>query len=119
MHYSEAVKKTGGDSVGGQLIVNVQGRNILVGRLHDGDLLLAEDTDEAREVLASIGHGSGARQDPASPPAERAGRRARRKTDEAQPETQAAVEPAEELAETHHEVIVADDVITEEAMGGD
>lgn len=54
MNFVDALAKIeGAQSVGGQLIVHRQGRNILVGKQMQGALIV-ENTDEARLVVAEV-----------------------------------------------------------------
>ena len=54
MKFEDALKKLGGESVGGQLIVHRNSKNILVGKSVQG-LLIVEDNDEAKLIAAEIG----------------------------------------------------------------
>lgn len=55
MKYEDALKQIkGADSVGGQLIVNRGGHNVLVGKDVQG-LLIFEDTEEAKGIARELG----------------------------------------------------------------
>lgn len=54
MKFEDALKKLGGDSVGGQLIVHRSGKNVLVGKDVQG-LFIVADSDEAKLIAAEIG----------------------------------------------------------------
>jgi hypothetical protein len=106
MDYNEAVKATGGDSCGGQLIVRHEGQNVLVGRHnHDGQLIV-EDSDVARAIIAGL--------DANKPAVETT--KGRRKKDAA-----IHVPPEHDEAQVeepvHHDVVVEDEVVTEEHIG--
>lgn len=54
MNFEEALKKIeGAQSAGGQLIAHRLGKNILVGK-HVQGMLIVENTDEARAVMAEL-----------------------------------------------------------------
>jgi hypothetical protein len=50
MKFEDALKIEGAESVGGQLIVNTGGRNVLIGKSVQGTLIV-EDTPEARNIV--------------------------------------------------------------------
>jgi hypothetical protein len=55
MKFEDAIKRIdGAESVGGQLIVNRGGRNVLVGKNVQGNLII-EDTPEAKDIAADLG----------------------------------------------------------------
>jgi hypothetical protein len=54
MKFEDALKKLGGESVGGQLIVHRSGKNVLVGKDVQG-LFIVADSDEAKLIAAEIG----------------------------------------------------------------
>ena len=54
MNFEEALKKIkGAESVGGQLIVNRGGKNVLVGKSVQG-VLIIEDTAEAKDIISEV-----------------------------------------------------------------
>lgn len=125
MRFDVALQKLNGQSVGGQLIVQRDGKHLLVGRHHDGQLIVAEDP-AAQALVAGLtddpldhdndgkmggsipkrGRGTGrgrgkAAQTPADPsPAETGGA-------ENEPETA-----------TRHEVVVQDETVTADQTAG-
>lgn len=117
MQFNEALKRTGGDSVGGQLIVHRDGTNILVGRHHDGHLIV-EDTDDARKVMASLGHPDHLGPDKAyETPSAGAPKKPRTRKLVAEITTD-PTEVVQAEDPIHHEVVIADDAVTADALGG-
>ena len=127
MRFEEALAKTGGDSVGGQLIIQHEGKHFLLGCLNDG-YLMVEDNDEARKIMQGLGSGETAD----APDAEdhKAPRRRRSRAEiDADNAAEAAADAADvagsadgadadlDTAEVHHEVMVSDEVITAETLG--
>lgn len=117
MRYETALQKLDGQSAGGQLIVHRDGRNILVGRHHDGHLIV-EDTDAARELVQGLtddplDHDNDGRKGGGRKGSSSRGRGARAKKDPVPVTPQPA--PAEA---PHHAVVVSDDVVTADQVGG-
>lgn len=108
MDYNVALKKLGGQSVGGQLIVNFEGRNVLVGRHYDG-MLIAEETDEARAVLGTLGDAPASQSAPA--------RRGKKAATAGDPPPVVEPDGDETETSTEHALDVEDGVDTEDAVG--
>ena len=109
MRFDAAVKKFQGDSVGGQLIVYRDGTHVLLGRHHDG-YLIVEDTPEAQAILKA-----GGVEDDGEAEADAKPRKTRGKAAASAPEPEP--EPTEPEPEpVHHHVAVDDEVITSEKL---
>ena len=131
MRFEEALAKTCGDSVGGQLIIQHEGKHFLLGCLNDG-YLMVEDNDEARKIMAALGSGT-----PDAPAVEDI-TKPRRRRSRAEIDAESVADPAqdaeaaagstdiadgeatgspEDFEALHHEVMVSDEVITAETLG--
>jgi hypothetical protein len=121
MRFDDALKQLDGQSVGGQLIVQVGGVNVLVGRHHDGQLIV-DDTDQARAIVEALTE----KPDEAAN-AQAEGRKARGKAKPQAAGADTVVGAAEQpvagaegadAEPTAHAVVVADEVVTAEQVGG-
>lgn len=112
MRFDTALKALDGQSCGGQLIVRHEDQNVLVGKHHDG-LLLVEDNDLAKKIVASI---SGADDAPETPAQEGRRKRGPNKSTgaAATPEPAAVEDPP-----VHHDVQLSDEMIMADDPGGD
>lgn len=103
MDIKTAVERTGGELIGGQLIVMHEGKHLLVGRHQDG-VFLPEQTDAAKAFMASLPDPLDHDQD---------GKKGGRKPRAAKPaEPDAVAEPVVEPVA--HELVVEDAAVIED-----
>lgn len=123
MRFDTALKKLDGQSVGGQLIVQHEGANVIVGKYHDEQLIVAEDP-VAQALVAGLTADPLDHDNDGAKGGSESGKRKPRKPKETAPAPTPADDAADDADDdageaTEHQLDIEDAIETEDSLGGD